>query len=354
MPGRVLMAFRGEAPGPTLVAVAAIHGNEPAGIQALERLGDRLRAAGGIRRGAVVGLLGNRRAAALERRYLDRDLNRIWELSPAEAAAFREGRERRELTRALADLRRTGPGPLHVVDLHTTSGRGPAFTIVPASPWGRAEADALPIPRITEVFSSLRGTFGGWLDRHRIPNLILEAGAHQDPDSPARAEAVLRILAERLGLAGPRWLDTDEARRFLGRDVEGIPPVLRVRYRHGIAPSDPFQMEPEFGNLEWVQRGTLLAHHRGEPVRAPLGGWLLFPLYQKQGEDGFLLAEALESMAPRGGRPALEGEARPEGATKGATKGGGEEGPPGGVFPGARSERSPSGKPFDEGRGSVA
>ncbi len=345
MPGRVLMAFRGEAPGPTLVAVAALHGNEPAGIQALERLGDRLRAAGGIKRGAVVGLLGNRRASALGLRFLDRDLNRLWELSPAEAAAFREGRERRELTRALADLRRRGPGPLHVVDLHTTSGRGPAFSIVPASPWGRAEADALPVPRITEVFSSLRGTFGGWLDRHRIPNLILEAGAHEDPASPARAEAVLRILAERLGLAGPRWLDTDEARRLLARDVEGIPPVLRVRYRHGIIPSDHFQMAPGFGNLEWVPQGTLLARDRRGPVTAPLEGWLLLPLYQKQGEDGFLLAEAAKSVAPRGGRPQLEGE--------GTGRGGGaasREGPPGQPH----GKDAPPRESFDEGRGSVA
>jgi predicted deacylase len=299
MPARVLLAFRGEAPGPTLVAVAALHGNEPAGLQALERLGERLRAAGGLRRGAVVGMVGNRRASALGRRYLDRDLNRLWEMSPADAATFREGRERRELTRALAELRRSSPGPLHVVDLHTTSGKGPAFTIVPASPWGRAEADALPVPRITGVFTSLRGTFGGWLDRHRIPNLILEAGAHGDPESVTRAEAVLRILAERLGLAGPRWLDTDEARRVLARGVEGIPPVLQVRHRHPIVPDDEFRMAPGFGNLEWVPEGTLLARDRRGPIVAPFDGWLLLPLYQRLGEEGFLLAEAAGSVGSR-------------------------------------------------------
>lgn len=307
MPGRVLLAIRGSEPGPTLVTVGALHGNEPAGVEALRLLGERLRAAGGIRRGAIVGLLGNRGAAAVGRRYLDRDLNRIWALPPREAIRSREGRERRELTRVLARIRRASRGPLHVVDLHTTSGRGPAFSVVPDSPWGRAEADALPVPRITGLHDSLHGTFGGWLDHHGIPNLIVESGSHVDPVSPRRAEAVLRILAERLGLAGPRWLDTDGARRFLAHETGDLPPLLSVTHRHGIEPEDGFRMMPGFRNLQWVREGTPLARDRRGAVRSPRSGWLLLPLYQRQGQDGFLLADAVaEVSGPRGAASGLD------------------------------------------------
>jgi predicted deacylase len=299
MRGRVVVALRGKEPGPTLVVVGALHGNEPAGVDALVRLGDRLSAAGGLERGALIGLVGNRSASAVGRRYLDRDLNRIWELPPGESRRLREGRERLALTRALGRIRRTTSGPLHVVDVHTTSGRGPAFTIVPRSPWGRAEADALPVPRVTGVFTSLRGTFGGWLDRHDIPNLTLEAGSHRDLASAERAEAVLRLLAERLGLAGPRWLETDGARARLARESHGLPPLLRVCHRHAITPEDDFRMEPGFSNLQRVRKGERLARDRHGFVEAPEAGWLLLPLYQLQGEDGFLLAQVDGDLDPQ-------------------------------------------------------
>ncbi len=298
MPGRVVVSLRGREPGPTLVVVGAMHGNEPAGVDALLRLGERISAAGGLERGTLVGLVGNRKAAAVGRRFLDRDLNRIWELAPAEARRLREGRERLELTRALGRIRRASRGTLHVVDIHTTSGRGPAFTIVPASPWGRAEADALPVPRVAGIFSSLKGTFGAWLDRHRIPNLTLEAGSHRDPASAERAEAVLRILAERLGLAGPRWLGTDAARARLAKDSRDLPPLLDVFHRHAITPGDEFRMEPGFRNLQRVRPGERLARDRRGMIEAPVGGWLVMPLYQLQGEDGFLLARAEDGLDP--------------------------------------------------------
>jgi hypothetical protein len=305
MPGRVVLALRGREPGPTLVVVGALHGNEPAGVDSLVRLGDRLSAAGGLERGALIGLVGNRGAAGVGRRFLDRDLNRIWNLPPGESRRLREGRERLALTRALGRIRRTTSGPLHVVDVHTTSGRGPAFTIVPTSPWGRAEADALPVPRVTGLLTSLHGTFGEWLDRHDIPNLTLEAGSHRDPASAERAEAVLRILAERLGLAGPRWLETDPARARLARESRGLPPLLHVFHRHAITPDDRFRMEPGFRNLQQVRKGERLARDRHGVVEAPAAGWLLLPLYQLQGEDGFLLArvdDGLDRDMKPGGR----------------------------------------------------
>jgi hypothetical protein len=211
----------------------------------------------------------------------------------------------------LGELRRRSRGDLHVVDVHTTSGRGPAFTIVPASPWGRAEADALPVPRVTGVFGSLLGTFGGWLDRHRLPNLTLEAGSHRDPASPERAEAVLRILAERLGLAGPRWLDADGARKRLARDTAGLPPLLRVCHRHPVTPGDGFRMEPGFSNLQLVRRGERLARDGQGVIEAPMAGWILLPLYQLLGDDGFLLAEAGDASQPPRSRDAARVSAVP-------------------------------------------
>src|SRR6185295_5769297 len=75
---RVLGRRRGEAPGPTLIAVGGVHGNEPAGVRAARRALARLESAGVRIDGELLALGGNLRALRQNRRYLVRDLNRQW------------------------------------------------------------------------------------------------------------------------------------------------------------------------------------------------------------------------------------------------------------------------------------
>ncbi|MGH9464693.1 MAG: hypothetical protein ACRD0X_03540, partial [Thermoanaerobaculia bacterium] len=77
LPGlpRVLGDAGSAATGPTLLVVAGVHGNEPAGIVATERVFARL-ALGPALQGRLLGLAGNLGALAAGRRYLLEDLNR--------------------------------------------------------------------------------------------------------------------------------------------------------------------------------------------------------------------------------------------------------------------------------------
>src|SRR5476649_933087 len=69
---------RGDAAGPTLIAVAGIHGNEPAGLEAARRVFARL-SKGDLRfRGELVVFAGNLRGLRRGVRYHERDLNRAW------------------------------------------------------------------------------------------------------------------------------------------------------------------------------------------------------------------------------------------------------------------------------------
>jgi succinylglutamate desuccinylase len=74
----VLAAIRGPIPGPTLIILGGIHGNEPAGVLAAARVAPRLRAKEGHLRGEIALLRGNARALARKVRYIDEDLNRQW------------------------------------------------------------------------------------------------------------------------------------------------------------------------------------------------------------------------------------------------------------------------------------
>ncbi|MBW3536111.1 MAG: succinylglutamate desuccinylase/aspartoacylase family protein, partial [Gemmatimonadetes bacterium] len=66
---RVLGRVRGAGPGPTLVGVGAIHGNEPAGARALERVLAVLEGRASRLAGDVVALTGNLEALRRGRRF---------------------------------------------------------------------------------------------------------------------------------------------------------------------------------------------------------------------------------------------------------------------------------------------
>jgi succinylglutamate desuccinylase len=75
---RVLGRRSGAERGPLLVVMTGIHGNEPAGLIAAERVLQSLEARGLPRRGDVVFLAGNLEALERRVRFVDRDLNREW------------------------------------------------------------------------------------------------------------------------------------------------------------------------------------------------------------------------------------------------------------------------------------
>src|SRR6185295_11422853 len=75
---RTIDRLRGDADGPTLIIVGGMHGNEPAGVEAARVVLERVRRAGCEVRGELVALRGNVRALLARRRYLSRDLNRLW------------------------------------------------------------------------------------------------------------------------------------------------------------------------------------------------------------------------------------------------------------------------------------
>ncbi|MEL6908564.1 MAG: succinylglutamate desuccinylase/aspartoacylase family protein, partial [Planctomycetota bacterium] len=63
-------------PGPLVLLVAGLHGNEPGGVAALLQLFDELD--GVETAGRVVGLAGNLGALRARKRHLGVDLNRMW------------------------------------------------------------------------------------------------------------------------------------------------------------------------------------------------------------------------------------------------------------------------------------
>ena len=74
------------------------------------------------------------------------------------------------------------------------------------------------------------------------------------------------------------------------RDVgRGLPGVVEMRYRHHVEPEDAFRMREGFTNFDSVDRGEVLAFDSGGEIRSEEAGFVLLPLYQGQGQDGFFI-----------------------------------------------------------------
>lgn len=281
---RVLGERHAAEPGPTLILVGGIHGNEPAGVRAALDLLARLTAPA---RGDLYAFAGHRRALAERRRHLGRDLNRQWTPEAVARAAGENDPEAVELVELRAEIDRAvaaARGPLYFLDLHTTSAAGVPFGFIDARPEAGALGAALGVPMLVGLEQRLPGVISSYLTRLGAVTVAVEGGQHESPESLRNMDAVLENAVAAIGLGPPA---SDEARAHLATAVGDLPRRISVLERHAVAPGDGFVMEPGFANIARVQRGQLLARDRRGEIRAPDDGLVLLPLYQAMGEDGF-------------------------------------------------------------------
>ncbi len=122
----------------------------------------------------------------------------------------------------------------------------------------------------------------------------LEGGQHYSPAAIDRHEAGIWISLFSAGcFPGPVPEQVEQSRRILSEARCNLPSVLEILHRHGIRPNDGFLMRPGFENFTQVKSGEILAEDNSGPIKAPLGGRIMLPLYQGKGEDGFFIAREI-------------------------------------------------------------
>lgn len=300
-PARVL-ARLGPESGPTLICVAGLHGNEPMGVVGLERALTRIEEIGSHLEGRVIGLVGNRKALTVGRRFIDHDLNRAWfedridSLRSATGQLKAEDEELIDLYDEIDPLLDRADGPVFLLDLHTTSGPGPAFAVLEDTLANRTFALNFPVPMVLGFEEEVGGTLSDYLCERGVIGIGFEAGQHQEMIAADRAEAAVWIALEAAGLMKTRRPELEAARRQLEENSEGLPSIVEVRYRHAINGSDGFAMAPKQRTFQPVAAGQVVARDSAGPVASPTGGLLLMPLYQAQGDDGFFVVRRIQPV----------------------------------------------------------
>lgn len=292
-PSRLITRLQASGAGPALICITALHGNEPAGVAAVERVAARLAIGSQLRRGTIWGLIGNLPALAVQRRFVDRDLNRGWgdptTAGPSEGSVLTvEDKEQIEVWGAIEFASRHADGQVFLLDLHTTSGRGRPFTVFADTLACRTFALEFPCPIILGLEEHLDGTLIDYATTRGLVAIAVEGGQHDDIHSVDALEAAIW-----LALRACRMIDhnqeVSDGYALLKRASAGLPHAVEVRARHAIIPGDGFRMHQGFSSFDCVEVGQLLAADRTGEIQAPQSGYLLMPLYQEQGDDGFFI-----------------------------------------------------------------
>jgi predicted deacylase len=300
---RVVGSVRGESSGPTIIVVGGIHGNEPAGIRAAERVLARLsRDDAGIR-GELVAFGGNLGALRLGRRYIDKDLNRLWSDEKIERAKKSpqrdaEDRELLDLLSAIEDTMARARGDVYVLDLHTTSAAGTPFVLFGDTRRQRRFGCSFPIPVVLGLEEQVEGVLSGCTNARGCVSVAIEGGQHDDPASIDNLEACIWIALVSAGaIEKQRLPEHDDAYRLLDRRRGSLPRVMEVTARQAITADDQFRMAPGFANLDHARAGQLLAHDKNGELRAPRDMLVILPLYQGLGSDGFFWGREVTARA---------------------------------------------------------
>lgn len=304
---RVLGHLRGEKPGPTVIAVGGLHGNEPSGVEALKTVVEILQPLQSHLKGEFIALAGNLRALSEGIRFVDHDLNRMWKLrEDARTLAeiprhLHEAKEMLAIQAIIDEAEKNRRGPLVLLDLHTTSSESPPFLLCGDTLRNRAFIKGMPVPKILGLDELLNGPLLSYLNARGHVTVCFEAGQHESPDAYQNHMALVwMVLAQARSLETTHMPDyNQQVARLVMQTTKNLRSFFAVRYRHGIRGQEGFRMKPGYRNFQHIFENEHLAENKAGPIFANQEGQIFMPLYQKQGEDGFFIVRRINKSRIR-------------------------------------------------------
>ena len=308
----ILGRYDGVQKGPLLIAVGAMHGNEPAGVEAI-RLMLKMLEVEPITNyefeysGRFLGLIGNSRAFDIGDRFIKKDLNRQWTKENVDRIMLSEYEdleaedlEIKELIEIInAEIEEYQPDKIVFLDLHTTTAYGGIFSIATDDPESLRIAVELHAPVMKGFLKGIKGTSLHYFNKDYFhPNIVpicFESGQHDELLSINRAIAALTNCMRTIGSVSEYHVENKHD-VILIEYSKGLPKVAELLTIHRIEPTDGFTMLPNYKNFQKVKKGDVIAFDRGGDIQAAFDGYILMPLYQKQGEDGYFIIKEIDEV----------------------------------------------------------
>nr|WKN36697.1 succinylglutamate desuccinylase/aspartoacylase family protein [Tunicatimonas sp. TK19036] len=300
---RIIGEIKGNATQPAMVVFAGVHGNEPSGLIALERIFAKLNQRNISLNGSFYGIAANLSAIREQVRYCDEDLNRVFlkqrieKVREGDASFSVEERELEEILKITDQIRASTNGEIYFIDCHTTSSESiPYISMNEGYEATYQFAKGIAATTVMGVEREIKGCLPEWFNKIGWHGFTFEAGQHLAPEAVESQEAIIWQGLEHAGcLSKDQCPDIfDWAHKVLYAHGEYHDTFYTVISSYRIRPDEEFVMKPGFVNLQKIHRGELLATSNGKPVLSPANAHILMPLYQKQGSFGYFIAEEIE------------------------------------------------------------
>ena len=294
---RIIGHIKGEPKGPTLIFFGGIHGNERSGVTALENVFQELNSKPLSCKGVVYGIRGNLPALLKGKRFLEKDLNRLWTIPNIDDIKNKPGHHRTVEEKELMDIHKLiltileeEEGPFYFVDFHTTSSKTLPFITINDALINRRFSKLFPVPIILGIEEYLDGPLLSYVNQKGYVSLGFESGQHTEDAAIKNSIAFIWLT-----MAYSGFMSKTELKNFkeyysqLQDSANRNSNFYEIVYRHHINDIKEFKMMEGFKSYETVNEGTPLAMENDEFIKAGKDAILFMPLYQEQGEEGFFL-----------------------------------------------------------------
>jgi predicted deacylase len=256
--------FCSTLPGPHLLLLGGVHGDEPCGTVALARLADELASGQLELLGGRVTLVpkANPQAGTANVRYKDENLNRI--MRPHDNPHTYERRVANTICQHIH-------GVDAVLDLHAVTAKSPPFSFLDwDTPATRAWLEKLGVPFMLKGWDTLypedkdSSTTVGYATSLGKPAVVVECGQKTDPATADIAYRMARITLAHHGLTAPYPLDAQPSKvlrmtQVVWKEAEG-------------------DLTAPFDNFSTVKAGQVLARYQdGHELKAQTDGHIIMP-----------------------------------------------------------------------------
>lgn len=296
---RILGKIEGEYPGPLVICIAALHGNEQIGLHAFRNVFSAIKNNKIRFRGKLLGVIGNLKALTENKRYIDYDLNRAWvddkvykALNSVNGHSQAEDEELRSLYHIIQEESVGDFTTRILADLHATSADKGNFVVVPEDESNHHVIKAVKLPVVVDLDKYLRGTLLSYYNKKGYISFAFEGGMIGTEGVYNLHTSGLWEILDKVGCISHHDHEREDhyARQLLEVSEE-LPRKVKVLFRYRIHKGEGFRMLPGFHNFQKVEKGQMLAINNEGEIHSPYDGLIFLPLYQNDGEDGFFIVE---------------------------------------------------------------
>ncbi len=264
----------GKNPGNNVVVMVGVHGDEICGPEALARILPNL----SIDTGKVTFVWGNPEALRIGARFIDSNLNRLFQSNDALTDEQRSSYEYSR-SREILPVLQTADA---LLDVHSSATPNSVPFII-CEPHSFDIASVLPTELISSGWDAIQpGGTDSFVNKKGGKGICIECGYHNDVEAIDRAEEAIYTFLKSTGNISGSIPTPSEGKVFMN---------VTFLYKSKIN----FTPIRQFNDFERVTSGELIGIDAEEMVSAPYDGFVLFVRQRETpDQEAFLIAQELD------------------------------------------------------------